>query len=196
MADDRPRLLTTRHDPGEPFTVSHRSSVMSAIVGDVCDRSYSRRRLIRMEEMTMEPEDELMYAAIEETARRVFEGNDFSLVGVIEDAKGERQIFDIGPESETEAMARARREVTEREARAFAVIGLGSMEAEEEIEGEGDENGQTEIPVLVVYRQGSGDAQVEVYVAPFSVGPDEEGDDSMEIGELESHGVLPESWLG
>lgn len=150
--------------------------------------------------MTIEPEDELMYAAIEETARRVFEGTDFSLIGVLEDAKGERQVFEIGPESEAEAMAKARREVTQREARAFSVVGLGSMEVEEEAEGEipteGEENGQAEVPVLVVYRQGSGDAQVEVYVASFSVGPDEEGDDSMEIGELEPHGVLPESWLG
>lgn len=149
-----------------------------------------------MEEMTIEPEDELMYAAIEEAAKYVFEGTDFSLVGVLEDAKGERQTFEIGPDAETEAMAKARREVTDRNARAFAVIGLGSMEVEEEIEGEGNENGQTEIPVLVVYRQGPGDAQVEVFVAPFSVGPDEEGDDSMEIGELEPHGVLSESWLG
>lgn len=151
-----------------------------------------------MEEMTIEPEDELMYAAIEETARRVFEGNDFSLVGVVEDAKGERQTFEVGPNEEAEAMAEARRQVVAHNARAFAVIGLGSMEVESEdeesAEGEGEESG--DVPVLVVYRQGSGDAQVEVYVAPFSVGPDEEGDDSMEIGELESHGVLPESWLG
>ena len=148
--------------------------------------------------MAIEPEDELMYAAIEETAGRIFEGKDFSLIGIVEDARGERQTFEVGPESETEAMARARREVSDRNARAFAVIGLGSMEVEPEegIEGEGSEEEGGDVPVLVVYRQGSGDAQVEVYVAPFSVGPDEEGDDSMEIGELESHGVLPESWLG
>lgn len=158
-----------------------------------------------MEETAIEPEDEIMYAAIEETARRVFAEDDFSLVGVVQDAKGERQVFEIGPDAEAEAMAKARREVVARNARAFAVIGLGSMEIEDEegeeaTEGEaaGEVAGQEagEVPVLVVYRQGSGDAQVEVYVAPFSVGPDEDGDDSMEIGELESHGVLPESWLG
>ncbi|RYG32699.1 hypothetical protein EON81_20020, partial [bacterium] len=94
-----------------------------------------------MNEMTIEPEDELMYAAIEETARRVFEGTDFSLIGVIENSKGERQTFEIGPESEAEAMAQARREVTARDARSFAVIGLGSMEVEED---EDDEEGATE----------------------------------------------------
>lgn len=150
--------------------------------------------------MPIEPEDELMYAAIEEAARLIFEGTDFSLVGVVEDGKGERQTFEIGPEAEVEAMAKARREVSDRNARAFSVIGLGSMEVEEGEEvGEGEEgtpDGGGDVPVLVVYRQGSGDAQVEVYVASFSVGPDEEGDDSMEIGELEPHGFLAESWLG
>ncbi len=153
--------------------------------------------------MEISPEDELMYAAIEEVARRVFEEEDFALVGVLETADGERHTIEIGAEAEAEALAAAKKAVRDHDAVAFAVVGLGSAEASEVGEAEGGSQGGTEeIPVLVVYRQGSGDAQVELFIAPFSVGTlesDEDGDEGeegMEIGELEPQGFLPESWLG
>ena len=148
------------------------------------------------QEMAISPEDELMYAAIEEAARRIFEETDFALVGVIETIGAGRDVVEIGAEAEAEALAVARRAIAERDAVAFAMVGLGSAEAAEVSEATGEEGDTEEIPVLVVYRQGSDDAQVELFIAPFSVGPDEDGDDGMEIGELESQGFLPESWLG
>lgn len=146
--------------------------------------------------MSISHEDELMYAAIEEVARRIFEETDFALVGVIETAGGGRDTVEIGAEEEAEVLAKARAAIAERDALGFAMVGLGSAEAAEISEATGEAGETEEIPVLVVYRQGSGDAQVELFIAPFSVGPDEDGDDGMEIGELESQGFLPESWLG
>lgn len=103
--------------------------------------------------------EEVVESAVESAARKIVEGEEFSLIGVGQNENGELNMLKVLAEDDAQMISQARRALEMAKSVAFCLVGTGQMM----IPGEGP------LDVLIVYSQEAGDRNTLCRYASYEV---------------------------